>query len=75
MNKIVEWIKQFKSSTQYTSKYQEDINFSISIGEICEVCQEELDLYDGGYTGEPTKCKSCRIIETREMKLNQLLYE
>lgn len=70
--KIVEWIKLFKNSTQYTSKYEEDIIFSISIGEICEVCQEELDLYNGGHTGEPAKCKSCLTIETRDKKINEI---
>jgi hypothetical protein len=71
--KIVEWIKLFKNSTQYTSKYEDDIKFSISIGEICEVCQEELDLYNGGHIGEPVKCKSCLTTEKRDNKINQIL--
>jgi hypothetical protein len=72
MKKFIDFIKSFKSNPQYIGEYEENIKFSISIGEICEMCQEELDLYNGGYKGKPTKCESCKITEQRNLKLNQL---
>ena len=73
--KISDFIKSFKNSSQYKSEYEENIAFSISIGEICQSCQVDLPLFEGGYTGAPTLCKSCLILEKRELKLNQLLNE
>lgn len=70
--RIIEYIKSlFKP--HYISKYNEELSFSISIGEICEVCYEELDFYkNGGYKGEPTKCESCEKQSIREDKLKKI---
>lgn len=74
MNVIIEIIQRIKSlfkKNNYT-EWEWNRGFSISVGEICEVCFEELDLYQGGYRGEPTKCKSCQIEYNRDIKLQEL---
>jgi hypothetical protein len=53
-------------------KYDSDELFSIGIGELCESCKKELDLYKGGFRGEPTKCESCSVKEDRDKKLSEL---
>lgn len=65
------WLSRlFKN--KYVSKYDEDLMFSVSIGEICEDCYINLDLYSGGFTGNPTKCDSCKRQTTRENIIKEL---
>ena len=55
------------------SKYDEELRFSISIGETCEACYEQLDYYKNeGYKGEPTKCETCEKQLNREIKLKEI---
>lgn len=69
MKKILQKIKSFfKSKNHPNSEYEMDIRFSISIGEICQSCEKELEINNGGYTGKPQMCKEC----TRHKKLKEL---
>jgi len=49
-----------------------DLMFSISVGEVCQDCECSLELENGGFTGKPTKCKSCKNVYERELKLKKL---
>ena len=73
---IIEYIKSLFDSIDNTiskSKYDEELSFSISIGENCEVCYEQLDYYKSvGYKGEPTKCETCEKQINREIKLKEI---
>ena len=69
---IIEYIKSL-FDPKYISKYDEELKFSISIGETCEVCYEQLDYYKKvGYKGEPTKCENCEKQLNRESKLKEI---
>ena len=69
--RIIEYIKSlFKP--HYISKYDEELSFSISIGGNCEICCDDLDYKNGGYTGKPTKCESCEKQSIREDKLKKI---
>ena len=74
---IIEHIKSLFDSIDNKiskSKYDEELSFSISIGENCEVCYEQLDYYkSGGYKGEPTKCETCEKQINREIKIDKIL--
>ena len=70
--RIIQTIIDKLRKKQPISRFDVDEEFSISIGEICEDCQCELDLYSGGFSGKPTKCESCQTISNRENKLKQL---
>jgi hypothetical protein len=71
--KVIEYIKSLFRPSKYISKYDEELNFSISIGENCEVCYEQLDYYKNvGYKGEPTKCENCEKQLNRESKLKEI---
>ena len=70
--RIIEYIKSL-FETKYVSQYDEELSFSISIVENCEVCYEQLDYYkSGGYKGEPTKCETCEKQINRESKLKEI---
>ena len=70
--KLVQYIKSL-FEPKYISKYDEELRFSISIGEVCEVCHEQIDYYKGvGYKGEPTKCETCEKQINRESKLKEI---
>ena len=70
---LVQYIKSL-FRPNYISQYDEELKFSISIGENCEICHEQIDYYKGvGYKGEPTKCESCEKKFNREDKLNSIL--
>lgn len=70
---LVQYIKSL-FEPNYISQYDEELNFSISIGENCEICHEQIDYYKGvGYKGEPTKCERCEKRFNREDKLNSIL--
>lgn len=66
--RIIKYIKSL-FETKYVSKYDEDLYFSISIGEVCEICHVELPPY---YKGEPTKCETCEKQLNRESKLKEI---
>lgn len=66
--KLVQYIKSL-FEPKYISKYDEELRFSISIGEVCEVCHVELLSY---YKGEPTKCETCEKQINRESKLKEI---
>ena len=69
---IIEYIKSL-FEPKYISKYDEELRFSISIGETCEACCEEIDYYKNeGYKGEPTKCETCEKQINREIKLKEI---
>ena len=36
-----------------------EIMFNIEHGLICHICEAELPLIHGGYSGEPTLCENC----------------
>ncbi len=70
--KLVQYIKSL-FEPKYISQYDEELSFSIKIGENCEVCYEQLDYYkSGGYKGEPTKCETCEKQINRESKLKEI---
>ena len=69
--RIFQYIKSLFES-KYISPYDEELSFSISIGENCEVCYDQLDYYKGGYKGEPSKCETCEKQINRESKLKEL---
>ena len=70
--RIIDYIKSL-FEPKYISKYDEELNFSISVGENCEVCYEQLDYYKNvGYKGEPTKCETCEKQISRESKLKEI---
>ena len=73
---IIEHIKSLFDSIDNKiskSKYDKELRFSISVGEICELCCEEIDYYkNGGYKGEPTKCETCEKQINREIKLKEI---
>lgn len=60
------------SKPKFETWYDEELQFGISIGEYCKVCEEEIPLSQGGLTGKPTLCLMCKISESRNDKLNQL---
>lgn len=70
--RLIDYIKSL-FEPKYISKYDEELNFSINIGEICELCYEEIDYYKNiGYKGEPTKCENCEKQLNRESKLKEI---
>lgn len=69
--RIIEFVKSILKKSNF-NEYEWNRGFSISVGEICESCFEDLDLYKGGFTGKHTKCESCDKQFKREDKLNQL---
>jgi hypothetical protein len=70
--RLIDYIKSlFKTNS--ISRYDEELSFSISVGENCEVCFEQFDYYKGvGYKGKPTKCETCKKQLSREDKLKEL---
>lgn len=70
--KVIEYIKSL-FRPKYISKYDEELNFSIRIGETCEVCYEQLDYYKNrGYKGEPTKCETCEKKINRNQQIDKI---
>ena len=68
---MIKWFKKvFKKDKPYTDW---DLGFSISVGELCEDCECDLDLVNGGFTGKPTKCSACKKEILRDTKINQVL--
>lgn len=63
---IFSFIKSF-----YTTKFKVDKIFSMTMGEICEVCQKELDEKQG-LKGKPTMCQDCSKKNNRELKIKKL---
>ena len=71
--RIIKYIKSL-FEPKYISQYDEELRFSISIGENCEVCYEQIDYYkDVGYKGEPTKCDTCEKQINREEQIDKIL--
>jgi hypothetical protein len=70
LNFLINRIKSSKSKSRIY--YDEELQFGISIGEYCKICEEEIPLNQGGFTGKPTLCVKCKISETRHNKLNEL---
>ena len=69
--KLVQYIKSLLEP-KYISQYDEELSFSISIGENCEVCFEQLDLFKGGYKGKPTKCEACEKQINRNQQIDKI---
>lgn len=68
---MIKWFKKiFKKDKLYIDW---ESSFSISVGELCEDCECELDLVNGGFTGKPTKCPTCKKEILRDIKINQVL--
>jgi hypothetical protein len=68
---MIKWFKKiFKKDKLYIDW---ESSFSISVGELCEDCECELDLVNGGFTGKPTKCPTCKKEILRDTKINQVL--
>jgi hypothetical protein len=68
---MIKWFKKiFKKDKLYIDW---DLGFSISVGELCEDCECDLDLVNGGFTGNPTKCPTCKKEILRDTKINQIL--
>jgi len=68
---MIKWFKKiFKKDRPYIDW---DSSFSISVGELCEDCECDLDLVNGGFTGKPTKCLACKKEILRDTKINQVL--
>ena len=68
---MIKWLKKlFKKDKLYIDW---DLGFSISVGELCEDCECDLDLVNGGFTGTPTKCPTCKKEILRDAKINQIL--
>ena len=63
---IFSFIKSF-----YTTKFKVDKIFSMTMGEICEVCQKELD-ENQGLKGRSTKCQDCLKKNNRDLKIKKL---
>jgi len=65
---MIKWLKKvFKKDKPYVDW---DLGFSI-VGELCEECG--CDLVNGGFTGKPTKCPTCKKEILRDTKINQVL--
>jgi hypothetical protein len=68
---MIKWLKRlFKKDKTYTDW---GLGFSISVGELCEECLCEMSLVDGGFTGKPAKCPTCKKESIRDTKINQIL--
>jgi hypothetical protein len=66
-NTLINSLHNLYFNLKSPSKYDYD-EFSVSIGEICESCRDEMELYNGGFRGVPSKCKSCK----RQEKIEKL---